>query len=454
MKRIHIVIIFGLVVSFLLSCKKLVEVDIPDDRITKEVVFSNDGVASSALSGLYAQMIRSSSQLTSGGATLFLGLSADEMYNSVQSPTTDEFTNNELTPGNTTVRLNFWAHAYNIIYQANSLIEGLQQSTGVSGGVKTQLMGEAKFIRAFVYFYLVNIYGEVPLVVTTNYQQNSIVPRTAVQQIYSQMNEDLTEAKSLLTDTYPSASRTRINKRCASALLARIYLYEKQWDKAEQESSSVINSGLYTLATNLNNVFIASSNETIWQLMPVSTTANTWDGNLFIPASSAIPAYPVTIALANAFSAADQRKAAWIKAVTISGNPYYHPFKYKVKTSTTLSEYYVVFRLAEQYLIRAEARAQQNKIVAAQSDINLIRMRASLPNTSASDQSSLLTAIEAERRLELCFEWGHRWFDLKRTGRIDAVLSGKPSWQPTDALYPIPLMEIQRNPALTQNPGY
>lgn len=116
----------------------------------------------------------------------------------------------------------------------------------------------------------------------------------------------------------------------------------------------------------------------------------------------------------------------------------------------------MVFRLAEQYLIRAEARAQQGDATGAKADINAIRNRAGLPDTDADGQASILAAIEHERRIEFFTEWGHRWFDLKRTGRADAVLSPiKPNWQSTDVLFPIPLQEIENNPnLLPQNAGY
>lgn len=116
----------------------------------------------------------------------------------------------------------------------------------------------------------------------------------------------------------------------------------------------------------------------------------------------------------------------------------------------------MVLRLAEQYLIRAEARVRQNNISGGQSDLNAIRNRSGLPNTTANDQGSLLLAIEQERRVELFTEWGHRWFDLKRTERAEAVLSpfALKDWQSTDVLFPIPQTEREINSRLTQNEGY
>lgn len=123
--------------------------------------------------------------------------------------------------------------------------------------------------------------------------------------------------------------------------------------------------------------------------------------------------------------------------------------------NTIPKEHYVVLRLAEQYLTRAEARAHLNNIPGAIDDLNLVRARAGLTGTDGNDQSSLVTDIFNERRLELFCEWGHRWFDMKRLGLADNILSPiKSDWQPTDTLYPIPFAELQSNPFLKQNAGY
>jgi hypothetical protein len=207
--------------------------------------------------------------------------------------------------------------------------------------------------------------------------------------------------------------------------------------------------------TSLDSVFLKNSREAIWQFLPLAANQNTSEGNIFIltstPANSALRGE-----FLNAFESGDNRKAKWVGSITTGGNTYYYPYKYKIKTgSSPLKEYSMVLRLGEQYLIRAEARAQQNNISGAQNDLNVIRGRAGLNNTTATDKASLLLAIENERRIELFSEWGHRWFDLRRTGRIDAMLASiKTGWQTTDALLPIPQSEILVNPNMTQNPGY
>jgi starch-binding outer membrane protein, SusD/RagB family len=140
---------------------------------------------------------------------------------------------------------------------------------------------------------------------------------------------------------------------------------------------------------------------------------------------------------------------------------YYYPFKYKSSVlNSPVTEYLMMMRLGEQYLIRAEARVQKNDFVGAKADINIIRKRAGLANTSANDKSSLLAAVLHERQVELFSEWGHRWFDLKRTGAADSVMSivtpqkGGGVWKAYQKYYPIPLSEIQSNPNLNQNLGY
>jgi hypothetical protein len=115
--------------------------------------------------------------------------------------------------------------------------------------------------------------------------------------------------------------------------------------------------------------------------------------------------------------------------------------------------------LAELNLIRAEARAQQEKLSEALSDLNTIRVRAGLTSFTTLDKQLILVAIQHERQVELFTEWGHRWLDLKRTGKVDDVMSSVAvekgsSWNTNWQWYPIPLFDIIQNPKLIQNDGY
>jgi len=164
--------------------------------------------------------------------------------------------------------------------------------------------------------------------------------------------------------------------------------------------------------------------------------------------------------LINSFELNDLRKIKWTNSVTINGTTYNYPYKYKSAVNgSPVSEYLMVLRLAEQYLIRSEARAQQNKINEAKSDLNLVRARAGLPNTTANDKLSLLSAILNERQIELFTEWGQRWFDIKRNSSVDSIMTivtpqKGGTWTSYSQWYPIPYSDIFNDPNISQNAGY
>ena len=459
MKKVKIVYLPVLalitLMAFLSACKKFVDIAPPLTQAESSTVFSSDQTATSAAVGLYYQITASNLTYLNGAITVYTGLSSDELIDAGSNSTYDAFENNAIPSNLSAINSAFWSNAYKYIYQANAVIEGLNSSATLSKPVKDQLMGEMLFTRALNYFYLVNLFGDVPLETSTDYLVNGSMPRTAASKVYNQIINDLSTAETLLTANYASSVNTRPTEMAAAALLARVYLYQKDWINAETQASIVINSGSYNLETNLNNVFLATSSETIFQLArPANNTA---EAIAFIPSSTSIkPTFAVRSSLLNAFTSGDNRKTSWLNGNTVNGTAYYYPYKYKQRVNNPVTEYNVVLRLAEVYLIRAEARAEQNNISGALADINLIRNRAGLANTSTSTSAALLNAIAVERQLELFAEWGHRWLDLKRTGAIDTVIGTAKSivWKPTDALYPIPLAQIQLNPFLTQNSGY
>lgn len=393
-----------------------------------------------------------------GAITLYCGLTSDEL-----SPTTGNtddnaaFANNFLSTSNIVSSL--FDYPYSIIYKANACIEGLEQTTTLSTTEKNQLIGEAKIVRAFLYFNLINLYGSVPLVVNTNYAANASMPRTSADSIYNQIIADLQDAEQLMSPRYPTSGRVRPNQYTATSLLAKVYLYEKNWKGADSAASAVINSGLYNLEPNLNNVFLIGSNEAIWQLTSVQPGYETAEGYFFVPTdTTVIPSYLITNSLLQSFEVGDQRSTSWLNSNLINGQKYYYPYKYKLGNdgNTSPIEGYMIFRIAEQYLIRAEAKVEENDLPNALVDLNTIRIRANLPGIPESiNQTGLLTAIQHERQIELFCELGSRWFDLKRTETINTILGKeKTGWQPYQSLYPIPITDIQSNPFLTQNQGY
>ncbi|NLR62306.1 RagB/SusD family nutrient uptake outer membrane protein [Chitinophaga polysaccharea] len=464
------VLFFALVniATLLSSCKKLVEINSPTTSITGANVFTNNGTAAAVLTGIYTRM--SSDDIRSGGfiSTGFLtGLSGDELTlypGAGDDQLTQYYTNSLLavTPG-------AWNQIYPITFITNTAVENIQNSTSLTFEVQKQLLGEAKFMRAFCYFYLINLYGDVPLVISSNYAVNSVLARSPKEQIWAQMIADLKDAKSLLSDKYLNASllastteRVRPTKWAATAMLARAYLYTHDWKNAEEQSTEVINSPLYHL-DSLNNVFLSNNPEAIWQLQPVTQGANTIDAQTYILHSDGLSSIkPVYLSdnLLNSFEKNDQRANEWIDTITISGTLYYFSSKYKSDTiGAPLTEYNTILRLGEQFLIRSEARTQQNNLGGALSDLNMIRRRAWLSDLTINNQSALLNAIYHERQVELFTEWGHRWFDMKRNQSVNSIMNivtpqKGGSWSPNWQLYPVPPNDILVDANLTQNPGY
>jgi hypothetical protein len=446
-----------LLAASLFSCGKFVDIEPSGPALTGQQVFANDSTAEAAMSGLYQGLLSPPLNLTNGGATLYAALTADELYPANPNAEYESFAKNDIKPTSSVALTRLWTAPYRNIYHATAILEGLSQSGSLSPGVKQRLRGEALVVRSLNYFYLAGFFGDVPLVLTTDQSANTILPRTPKIDVYRQLANDLAEAKTLLTETYFSTGRARPNKWAAAALLSRVYLYQQDWMRAEAEAGEVINNSLYSLVRPAD-VFLSGSREAIWQVSPVSALQNIAEGSTFIPASAtARPPLAATGFLLNAFEPGDQRKQQWLRRNVVAGQEYYYPYKYKMRSNPSpFVESYMVLRLAEQYLIRAEARARLAKLMEARQDLDVLRQRAGLPPVSANTQDEVLRGVEQERRVELFAEWGHRWLDLARTGRADAVLGPikAPGWQPHDILYPLPAEDIERNRFLVQNPGY
>jgi hypothetical protein len=456
---------------YITGCKKFVQIDTPPTLLVASAVFNDNTTATSAQTVIYSQM---SNNVESYNMSSNSGLLSDELTGYAASGYQRQYYINAMTA--TGGGAGPWTAAYNYIYQANAVMEGLQKSLGVSAAVKNQLSGEAKFVRAFWHFYLTNCYGSVPLVTTTAYATNARLARTPQVLVYQHIITDLKDAQGLLaghyvdfSDTATTTERTRPTLWAADALLARVYLYTKQYALAEAAATAVIgHTDLYGLEPDLNSVFLANSQEAIWQLqIPQPNNGQaTYDGDYFILLADPTGSGGVSVSsqLLSSFEAGDKRRSNWVHDTTFAGVPYSYPYKYKQGINvTTLNEYGMVLRLAEQYLIRAEARANQGKLPEAIADLNAIRNRAGLGNYagSATDPAAVLGAILHERQVELFTEWGHRWFDLIRTGTVNSVMSvvtplkgGTWNADGHQTLYPISRLELGRDNNLTQNPGY
>jgi hypothetical protein len=286
---------------------------------------------------------------------------------------------------------------------------------------------------------------------------NTIVTKTPQEQVWLNIINDLTKAESLLPTEYFSQEKVHVNKAVATAFLARIYLYRKDWTSAVDKSTAVIKNPAYIWVNDPSQEFLRQSTATIWALHPGSSGLNTKDARTFIFSSGP----PSKASLSNSFVAAfepgDLRRTNWIRTVSNSNGSWYSSYKYKKPLGTATSEEYtILFRLSEQYLIRAEANAHLLKLSDAQSDLNKIRNRAGLSNTTANTEAALLDAIAKERRFEFFTEQGHRWFDLKRTNKAAEVLGPiKPNWKDTQLVLPLPQSELLLNSnLLPQNQGY
>jgi hypothetical protein len=441
------------------SCESFVEVNLPKSQLTNTAVFQDYETADAALTDIYSN-IRDKGILTGAytGISNQLGNYADDLT-AYGNPSNQSlaFYNNALLSSSSNIA-DYWNSSYNQIYAANAIIEGVESSKNLSADNKNQLQAEAFFIRALSHFYLVNLFGDIPYIKETDYRKNSVVSKITVEQVYQNIISDLENAIRLLPEDFEISQRVRPNKFTFRALLARVYLYNKSYPEAANEASAILNqTGLYSLENDLNDVFLIDSKETIWQLQSPVAGQNTLEGGFFIFTAGPPSLTALNMNLVNSFVENDLRRINWIKTVTDDNSVWYHPNKYKEKDNTPSSkEYSVLLRLSEQYLIRSEARAMQGDLIGAKEDLNKIRQRAGLENTSAVSQQEIITAVLQERRWEFFTEQGHRFFDLKRVGRIDSVLSlVKSGWNSTDTLFPIPQNELSTNPNLRpQNAGY
>jgi len=459
-------IIIGLAfITSLAACEKLIDIPAPVTETSSSRVYSTDKLALAALSGAFSSTFNSIS--FAYGLTVTTSLVSDDL-SYLSGATYDELVNNTYVPTSSTSAVNqindIWVSMYQGIYRFNSIIENAQSSAALSDSVKLRMISEAKFMRAYCYFYLSNLFGEVPLILETDVNKTALAPKDSIAKINRQMIRDLTEARDNLTTSYSNSPgyRTAITKWAACALLARIYLYNKQWALAEQEASKVIDSsGLYSLvpAGSLENSFVKANTEAIFQFGSYLTIASgyTYEGSTFVTSSSQ---YSLTEDLYSTFAATDARKAKWIRDTTFIGVKNHQSYKYRlVSTSAATAagrqEAPTVLRLAEQYLIRAEARVNQQQLTAGAADLNIVRIRANIGATAATTLEELKTELEAENRREFFNEYGHRWLDLKRTNRIDAVLGAKKTtWRSRAAYFPLPQSAVDANPNLIQNSNY
>jgi starch-binding outer membrane protein, SusD/RagB family len=467
----------------LAGCRKYLAAPLPDYEVTTADAFTSDNSSSAALNSVYAACY--SQGLFSGAPSVgyMTGIYGDELtnYSSQLSPLALYEDGVSSSIGGVT---GMWSSFYAQLYTINTAIENLQGQSTLAVPHKNQWLGEAYFLRGLMYFYITNLYSTAPLVLGTNYATNNVLARSPQGEVYAQIVSDLQQADTLLSDSYLNASgatttdRGRPNRMAAAALLAKTYLYTGDWKDAEIQADSIIADAAAYQLTNPLQTFLIGSPEVIWGIEPGENSYYLpyVEGDVLayyitpnnVPANGGV-LVSLSDSLLNAFEPGDLRMADWVGVDSVASggsgpaSAYYYAYKYKALGSYTApQEYITMFRLGEIYLIRAEARAQQGNFTgagSAASDLNTVRARATLPPTTAATQADMLAAIAHERRVELFCENGNRFFDLRRTGNLDAVMNllaplKGGSWASNKEWWPIPLTDIQNDINLTQTPGF
>jgi hypothetical protein len=379
---------------------------------------------------------------------LFSDLSADNLSHPLAATAAvyAEVDNNNILPENGSVS-GIWSTAYDGINVANNVIQKLPTIEGMTIEEQDRALGELYFIRALNHFNLLNYFGGVPIKLEPTVGAGNLdVPRNSVNEVYAQIIADLTFAADNLST---SSNKTRASKFAAKALLARVYLYQKDYPQAIAMATDVINSGNYSLLSNYQAVFTDESSESIFEIYFSQLERNRIAEYNFPTSLNGRREVEPSADLLSSYQTGDTRFDA---SLAFAGT---NAYAIKYDDLSLGTDNVIVLRLADMYLIRAEAEANLPTAndQTVRDDINKIRNRANLGSTSESSIPKLIRIIENERRFEFAFE-GHRWFDLIRTNRAINVLPNVKSIN--QILFPIPLDELLTNkdPGMVQNPGY
>lgn len=376
-----------------------------------------------------------------------------------------------------------WNQAYRTISAVNIILDRIG-GVPISDDLKKQYTGEAKFLRALMYFNLVRLFGDVPLVLKeiTSEEEAYTYRRTPAAEVYAQIEKDLSDAETLLPPKFTGANAGRATNGAARALLGKAYLQQKKWEAAETKLAEVI--GAYTFEPDLNKLFGPANDnnsEVIFSVQYLSGGIGLGNSfaHAFAPQKSGTTIVGLgatsnnmgTQDLYDAFEAADLRKTAYIGVFKDGSNPkiYYWARKFvnNVPVLNDGGNDWPVLRYSDVLLLYAEALNQNNKTEEALTWISKTRVRAKLTPLTGLSKADTQLALEKERRLELCYE-GHRWHDLIRWGKeVSTMEAFQAKYRPIDPrlsnmsitadrkLMPVPFRELNLNPLLLpQNPGY
>jgi hypothetical protein len=440
--------IFLLLIIFLVAgCKKVLDTE-SELYIDQSQSIVDKRSAQAALVGAYNSLSQNNYQ---GNTYRYVtNLQSDNIKWVGNTPTNREFDVYSVFATNTRVQ-ELWSAIYKTINIANNIIDKVPfvNDATLDQAERNKERGEAFFLRALSYFDLVRLWGNVPLVsrATQTPEDAKDIGNSTPTQVYQFIGRDLDSAETLL----PAAiNRNRATRYTAKALKARLYLYEKNWAKAEEFATQVINDSVDFKLVKPYSQFYAAKNstESIFEIDYTINNKNSYATNWFQnPTTGGKKEFLPTddfVELIKDPAIGGSRSAL----IFTTGGITYGNMNFHIATGEDQS---YVLRLAEIYLIRAEARAELNKLDDGLNDLNVIRNRANVPSiASVTSRDELIDKILLERRLELAYE-SQRWFDLIRKDKAQLVLG---ITDVNKLLLPIPRQEILVNSNLKQNPGY
>lgn len=471
MKKFKTAFLYIILFTAIVGCKKFLEEE-PKSIASPQTILSSVQGLDAALVGAYSN-ISGWTKMYSWDVLKLNESLVDYQY----APQAPDFSNGNVLSSDYPV--NFaWSNLYKIVSSANLVLANLGNIGDDPN--KNRIEGEAKFLRAWAYFDLVQFFGDVPLVLEpVNDPSNFQPPRSPQADVYNQIITDLKDAESLMNDASPQPSRA--NKWIAKAYLAKVYLtmagspnnittYDGQstYSLSLEKSKEVINSNKYSINIPYQDVFWTTGDaETIWEIRCPSTQALY---NHFTFLSQAI--FTPTDDFISSFDPQDVRGPKWgiRTSYDYNGTTYTFPLPTYIKFVDTvqyaLGQQFqsglsiTVIRLADVILMAAEADNEVNSAPSADAYkwVNEIRSRAGISNLLAGlSQSAFREAIFTERRKELYGE-GFSWFDLKRFNKFDLLkTTGRTFVTGIDEhlnYYPIYNAETINNPSVTQNTGW
>ena len=472
-KNISLFAIVSVLSLFTTSCEDFLKAPLPPDKITTDKVFGSASTIEMAMLGTYSK----ASDFYGAGGIVYSTESLADNLSRNPPLAMDIMSNSEYDLNTSDSFSSLWSRPYSVIYEANVMLENLPVSTAkLSTQVIDQYLAQNLFIRALMHFELLRLFGDVPLILKSDPAESKLIARSPKADVYTSIIADLKDAINKLPETNISGMDARrcANKNVAKALLARVYLHMGDWANAETYATEVINSGKYTLETDLATVLMRRSKEIIFSMDGTMADA---PNSCWYYAMQGMPMmysfFPepyaweysgwgcLTQSAINEFEPGDKRFSTLF---TYSAEENVFTLKYPhgmldQELADEDPQDFCVLRLAEMYLIRAEAKVRKSSpdLTGAAADLNLIRTKhGKLANTTANTQAALLLALEHENRVEFMCE-SHRWYDIVRTGRADAILSkesNKTGWKSHKSLLPVPAKEIIINKKLVQNQGY